>query len=72
MCSEPPLPLPLPSLFSDAASFFSKETLRELFSDADVISVNCLLSDETRHIVGHESLKWVKKGAFLVNTARGE
>ena len=45
--------------------------LEELFRRADVLSVNCLLSDETRHIVNAERLALMKPGACLINTSRG-
>jgi len=47
------------------------DTLNELMSKSDVISVNCLLNNETYHLINTESLSQVKKGSFLVNTARG-
>jgi len=47
------------------------DTLNELMSQSDVISVNCLLNAETHHLINTESLSHVKKGSYLVNTARG-
>lgn len=37
----------------------------------DVITVNCPLHEGTRGLVNTELLKHFKKGAWLVNTARG-
>ena len=45
--------------------------LEELFREADVLSVNCPLNDETRHLVNAERLALMKPTAFLINTARG-
>jgi len=47
------------------------DTLDELLAISDVLSFHCFLSDETRHIFSHHSLDKIKKGAFIVNTARG-
>ena len=46
-------------------------TLRDLFREADVLSLHTPLNDETRHIVNATRLATMKKGSFLVNTARG-
>ena len=43
----------------------------ELFRQADYLSVNCPLNEETENIVSEETLSLMKKNAFLVNTARG-
>jgi len=46
--------------------------LQELVELSDFISLHVPLTEETRGIVGKDLLKHVKKGAVLVNTARGE
>ena len=45
--------------------------LEALLGQADVISINCALTEETRHLLGAEELKRMKDTAVLVNTARG-
>jgi glyoxylate reductase len=45
--------------------------LDELLASADVISVHCPLTEETRHLIDEERLGQMKPTAFLVNTARG-
>jgi C-terminal binding protein len=47
------------------------DDLEEMLGDCDVISINCLLSNETKHIINKNNIKKFKKGSFLVNTARG-
>ncbi|MFM8702628.1 MAG: C-terminal binding protein [Planctomycetia bacterium] len=47
------------------------ESVEELFRQAHVLSIHCPLTPETRHLVSAESLEWLPRGAFLVNTARG-
>lgn len=46
--------------------------LQELLGASDVVSLHCPLTDSTRHLINRESLGWMKKGAFLVNTGRGD
>ena len=43
----------------------------ELFATADVVSLHCPLTPETRHLVNAERLRLMKPTAILVNTARG-
>jgi len=45
--------------------------LAEVFSCADVLSLHCPLTEETRGMVNRETLGQMKPGAVLVNTARG-
>jgi glyoxylate reductase len=45
--------------------------LEELLSTADVISLHCPLSDETRHLIDAETLGLMKPTAYVVNAARG-
>jgi len=44
---------------------------RELFEQADVLSIHLVLSDRSRGLVDAQALGWMKPTARLVNTARG-
>lgn len=46
-------------------------SLDELLTQADFVSVHCLLNDETRNLIGVRELGLMKKNAYLINTARG-
>ena len=48
------------------------ETLESLLKASDVVSVHCLLNDETRGMIGEREIGWLKPTAYLVNTARGD
>ncbi len=54
---------------SDSAE--SRVPLAELVREADVLSLHCPLTDATRHLIGAEQLKAMKRDAILINTARG-
>jgi len=45
--------------------------LDEVFRTADVVSLHCPLTPETRHLVNAARLAMMKPSAYLVNTARG-
>ncbi len=45
--------------------------LDTLFTTSDVISLHCPLHDGTRHMINAKRLVGMKKGALLINTARG-
>jgi D-3-phosphoglycerate dehydrogenase len=48
-----------------------KVELDELLRRADLISVHCPLTDETRHLLSEREFGLMKEGVFLVNTSRG-
>ncbi|MDX1434160.1 MAG: NAD(P)-dependent oxidoreductase [Gammaproteobacteria bacterium] len=45
--------------------------LEQLFAEADVLTVNCPLTEHTRGIVDEKNLRRMKPSAYLINTARG-
>ena len=44
---------------------------RQLFEQADVLSIHLVLSERSRGLVDAQALAWMKPSARLVNTARG-
>ena len=46
-------------------------SLDEIMSKADVISLHCPLTSETKHIVNSNTIEKMKDGVYLVNTSRG-
>jgi D-3-phosphoglycerate dehydrogenase len=47
-------------------------SLEELLRQADVVSLHLRLSAKTRGVLGREEIRFMKRNAVLVNTARGE
>jgi phosphoglycerate dehydrogenase-like enzyme len=45
--------------------------LDELLSEADFVSINCPLTEQTRGLLGARELSLMKPTAYLINTARG-
>ncbi len=45
--------------------------LDELLQGADVVSIHCPLTPDTRHLIDADRLRLMRSGAYLVNTARG-
>ena len=46
-------------------------SLEELISQADIISLHCPLTSETKHMIDRNAIQRMKKGVYLVNTSRG-
>jgi formate dehydrogenase len=47
------------------------ESLEEMVAQCDVVTINCPLHDKTRGLFDKNLISKMKKGAWLVNTARG-
>ncbi|MCJ1299631.1 formate dehydrogenase (NAD+) [Hypocenomyce scalaris] len=47
------------------------ENLEDMLSQCDVVTINCPLHEKTRGLFNKELISKMKKGAWLVNTARG-
>ena len=62
-------PQPDPGLETGAVHYAD---LEELFARADVISLHCPLTDDTRGIIRAETIAKMKDGVIIIDTARGQ
>jgi phosphoglycerate dehydrogenase-like enzyme len=61
----------LPNGVEKAVGVRRARTLPELLRQADLLSIHCPLTAETRHLIARRELAMMKPTAFVVNTARG-
>ena len=47
-------------------------TLDELYKNADIISLHCPLTDDTKYIINDYSIGKMKDGVMIINTGRGQ
>lgn len=59
-------PYPNPSLEVEYA------TIENVFQRADVITLHCPSTPETKHIVQAKTIELMKQGVYLINTSRGD
>ncbi len=45
--------------------------VEELLARADIVSLNCPLTESTYHLINADSLRLMRRGAMLINTGRG-
>ena len=55
----------------EADRYAERVELGELLAKSDIVSLHLELNGDTKHIIGEEAFSKMKKGAILVNTARG-
>lgn len=63
-------PRPKPELAQELGFEYAK-SLDELLAASDVISLHAPYMESTHHMISKKNIKKVKKGAILINTARG-
>ncbi|MCZ4351917.1 C-terminal binding protein [Roseovarius aestuarii] len=47
------------------------DTLHDMLAQSDIVTIHCVLNDETRHLIGAEELRAMKPSAILINVSRG-
>lgn len=46
-------------------------SLEEILKNSDIITLHCPYNDSTKHLINLDNIGLIKKGAYLINTARG-
>lgn len=54
------------------AEGFTYVTLDELYCEADIISLHCPLTEQTRYLINADSIARMKEGVIIINTGRGQ
>ena len=62
----------LPESVEQELNLTFHETVESLVSVCDVINISCPLHPETEHMFNDELIAKCKKGAYIINTARGK
>ena len=47
-------------------------SLEELLQQADVISLHCPLTEETKEIINEKTIQQMQDGVIIINTSRGQ
>ena len=65
---------PYPPSAAEAAALGAepRDSLDQVLNEADFVSLHCPATPETRHLMNKERLTQMRRGAFLINTARGD
>ncbi|HEX2708158.1 MAG TPA: NAD-dependent formate dehydrogenase [Solirubrobacterales bacterium] len=63
---------PLPAEVEAELGATHHESVESLVSVCDVVTINCPLHPETEHLFDAEMIAQMKRGAYLINTARGK
>lgn len=61
-------PLPDPALVSLGVRYLESEAL---LAEADIITLHCPLTPETRHLINAAAIERAKPGVMIINTSRG-
>ncbi len=62
----------LPESVESELNLTHHESVESLVSVCDVVTINCPLHPETEHLFNDELIGKMKRGAYIVNTARGK
>ena len=62
---------PFPDTKAAAELGYTYVPFEDLLKQSDVITLHCMYTPQTHHLINKNNISLLKKGSFLVNTARG-
>ncbi|MEM7169409.1 MAG: NAD-dependent formate dehydrogenase [Pseudomonadota bacterium] len=62
----------LPQEVEEELNLTWHESVEAMVAQCDVVTINCPLHSETEHLFNRELISKMKRGSYLVNTARGK
>lgn len=62
----------LPKHIEEELDLVYHDSVESLTRECDVVTINCPLHPETEHLFDEKMLKNMKRGSYIVNTARGK
>lgn len=62
---------PVHNNFLEEVLGFKYVNFETLLRESDIITLHAPYSKKTHHLINQDNIKWLKKGAILINTARG-
>ena len=65
-------PYPPPPDVAAALGAEARATVEDVLAESDFVSLHCPATPETRHLMNAERLGRMKRGAYLINSARGD
>lgn len=55
----------------ESNNFFKYVELEDVFTESDIISIHCPLTEDTYHLIDKTAIGKCKKGVIIINTSRG-
>lgn len=62
---------PFPDLDFQKEKGFNYVSLEDLLKNSDIVTIHTLYNEKTHHLINKNNINLIKKGSYLVNTARG-
>lgn len=63
---------PYPDLNFQKEMNFEYLSFEELLKKSDILTLHCPYNQSTHHLINKNNIEFIKKGSYLVNTARGQ
>jgi D-lactate dehydrogenase len=58
-------------IFAQEMGFSYRDNLEDVLANSDIVTLHAPLNEQTKHLINQENINKIRKGAYIVNTARG-